>query len=61
MNLFARIMPLEIVDENGNVHGPFTSRQEIDDCVASRGLGQERDDDDDSGLGWYLRAARTAR
>lgn len=52
---------LEIVDEAGNVHGPFTDHAKMREYVADRALGDERDAEDDSGRGWYLRAARTSR
>ena len=51
---------LEIVDENGNVHGPFESHDAMIKYVDERALGDQRDPDDDSGSGWYMRAARTA-
>lgn len=52
--------PLEIVDEAGNVHGPFDTPDRLHDYVESRALGEERAEDDDRAGGWYMRAARTA-
>lgn len=52
---------LEIVDENGNVHGPFATHEEMMKCVEDRALGEERDPDDENGRGWVMRAARTSR
>lgn len=43
---------LEIVDEAGNIHGPFETKEEALKAVVDRGLGDERDADDQTGLGW---------
>ena len=53
-------IPLEIVDEAGNVHGPFESHDAMMKYVDERALGEHRDPNDDRGRGWYMRAARTA-
>ena len=52
-----RILALVIVDEAGNMHGPFTDSDEIAHYVDSRALGEERDEDDTIGRGWFMRAA----
>lgn len=52
---------LEIVDEAGNVHGPFETTEEMMKAVEDRALGDERDPDDETGCGWVMRAARTSR
>lgn len=52
---------IEIVDEAGNVHGPFASHEKMMEYVESRALGDERHQDDENGHGWYMRAARTSR
>jgi hypothetical protein len=44
-------LPLEIVDEAGNVHGPFETHEKMMKCVDDRALGEQRDPDDDSGRG----------
>lgn len=46
----------EIIDENGNIHGPFMAESEAACYVESRALGEERDLDGDSESGWYRRA-----
>lgn len=47
---------LEIVDENGNIHGPFETHEEMMKCVDDLALGDERGQDDEIGRGWYMRA-----
>lgn len=48
--------PLEIVDENGNVHGPFATYDAAIIYAADRGLGEQRDDQDDERAGgWHFR------
>lgn len=42
----------EIEDENGNKHGPFETKEQAFEAAAYRGLGEERDADDKSGIGW---------
>lgn len=51
---------IEIVDEAGNVHGPFAMMEEAISYVESRALGEQRDDDDERSAGWYFRAPRSA-
>lgn len=46
---------LEIVDEAGNIHGPFDTAEEIRRYVESRALGDERDSDDERAGGWVAR------
>ncbi len=47
---------LEIVDEAGNIHGPFATAEEVRQYVESRALGEERDEDgDERAGGWEVR------
>lgn len=47
----------EIIDENGNIHGPFGSTEEAERYATSRGLGEQQKPDDESGRGWYYSLA----
>lgn len=51
---------VEIIDEAGNIHGPFATMEDVDKCVDSRALGEQRDNDDTIGRGWQLRIAKLA-
>jgi hypothetical protein len=56
------MIELEIIDEAGNVHGPFASRDEAVKAAEDRALGEERRDlDDERAGGWTMQAIRTAR
>jgi hypothetical protein len=44
--------PLEIIDENGNIHGPFVTAADAMAYAESRGLGDQRDPDADDERGW---------
>lgn len=49
-------MEIEIVDEAGNVHGPFATVDKAITTAADRGLGEQRDDhDDERAGGWCFR------
>lgn len=53
---------LEIIDENGNIHGPFASRDEAMKHASDFGLGDQRHQDgDERSPGWYFRMTKTAR
>lgn len=46
----------EIIDENGNIHGPFATSDEVEKYAETRGLGEQRAPNDESERGWYMRA-----
>jgi hypothetical protein len=54
----AIVLRFEIIDENGNIHGPFESHDAMIKYVDERALGEQRDENDEIGRGWYMRAAR---
>lgn len=49
---------LEIIDEAGNVHGPFATKAEAIKCVDDRALGEECRSDDERAGGWRMQAIR---
>lgn len=52
------MIALEIIDEAGNPHGPFATKDEAIEYAADRGLGEPKlDPDDDRAPGWTWRAA----
>lgn len=51
-------MQFEIVEENGNVHGPFATVQDALVYAEDRGLGEQADPNDARRAGWYFRRAK---